>query len=54
MPYAYAAGQYVSVETPWWPKHWRYYSPANAPREDGTLPEHIHHDPFETPVLSLP
>ncbi|MCX5009873.1 FAD-binding oxidoreductase [Streptomyces sp. NBC_00555] len=41
LPYAYAAGQYVSIETPWWPKHWRYYSPANAPREDGTLTFHV-------------
>lgn len=41
MPYEYAAGQYVSVETPWWPKLWRYYSPANAPREDGTLTFHV-------------
>ncbi|MEV3987849.1 globin domain-containing protein [Streptomyces sp. NPDC049837] len=40
-PYAYAAGQYVSVETPWWPRQWRYYSPANAPREDGTLTFHV-------------
>ncbi|MEU9374420.1 globin domain-containing protein [Streptomyces sp. NPDC048255] len=41
LPYEYAAGQYVSIETPWWPKHWRYYSPANAPREDGTLTFHV-------------
>ncbi|MGI5526560.1 globin domain-containing protein [Streptomyces syringium] len=41
MAYAYAAGQYVSVETPWWPKRWRYYSVANAPREDGTLTFHV-------------
>ncbi|MEU3724256.1 globin domain-containing protein [Streptomyces sp. NPDC031705] len=41
LPYAYAAGQYVSVETPWYPRQWRYYSPANAPREDGTLTFHI-------------
>ncbi|MFD7134252.1 globin domain-containing protein [Streptomyces sp. NPDC059894] len=41
MPYEYAAGQYVGVETPWWPKLWRYYSPANAPREDGTLTFHV-------------
>ncbi|MER7461471.1 globin domain-containing protein [Streptomyces sp. NPDC097981] len=39
--YEYAAGQYVSVETPWWPKQWRYYSPANAPREDNTLTLHV-------------
>ncbi|MFF1498101.1 globin domain-containing protein [Streptomyces sp. NPDC058304] len=41
LPYEYAAGQYVSVETPWWPKHWRYYSPANAPRDDGSLTFHV-------------
>ncbi|QGV77461.1 globin domain-containing protein [Streptomyces ficellus] len=40
-PYSYAAGQYVSVETPWWPRQWRSYSPANAPREDGTLTFHV-------------
>ncbi|MBF9073949.1 flavohemoprotein [Streptacidiphilus sp. NEAU-YB345] len=40
-PYRYAAGQYVSMETPWWPREWRYYSPANAPREDGTLTFHV-------------
>ncbi|MFJ4780023.1 globin domain-containing protein [Streptomyces sp. NPDC088762] len=40
-PYEYDAGQYVSIETPWWPKHWRSYSPANAPREDGTLTFHV-------------
>lgn len=39
--YAYAAGQYVSIETPWWPKGWRHYSVANAPREDGTLTFHV-------------
>ncbi|MCY0954888.1 FAD-binding oxidoreductase [Streptomyces sp. H27-S2] len=41
MPYPYAAGQYASLETPWWPKQWRYYSPANAPRRDGTLTFHV-------------
>ncbi len=40
-PYHYAAGQYVSMETPWWPREWRYYSPANAPRPDGTITFHI-------------
>ncbi|MFF9914882.1 globin domain-containing protein [Streptomyces sp. NPDC013457] len=39
--YEYAAGQYASIETPWHPKQWRYYSPANAPREDGTLTFHV-------------
>ncbi|WSF21359.1 FAD-binding oxidoreductase [Streptomyces sp. NBC_01353] len=41
LPYEHAAGQYVSVETPWYPKQWRSYSPANAPREDGTLTFHV-------------
>ncbi|WP_405875612.1 globin domain-containing protein [Streptomyces xanthophaeus] len=41
VPYPYVAGQYVSLETPWWPKSWRYYSPANAPRPDGTLTFHV-------------
>lgn len=40
-PYEYSAGQYVSLETPWWPKLWRHYSVANAPREDGTLTFHV-------------
>jgi NAD(P)H-flavin reductase/hemoglobin-like flavoprotein len=40
-PYHYTAGQYVSMETPWWPKAWRYYSPANAPRPDSTLTFHV-------------
>ncbi|MFJ6797178.1 globin domain-containing protein [Streptomyces sp. NPDC091268] len=41
MPYPFAAGQYVSLETPWWPKQWRYYSAANAPRPDGTVTLHV-------------
>lgn len=40
-PYPYAAGQYASMETPWWPREWRYYSPANAPRPDGTITFHV-------------
>ncbi|WP_084713699.1 globin domain-containing protein [Streptacidiphilus rugosus] len=40
-PYRYSAGQYVSMETPWWPREWRYYSPANAPRADGTITFHV-------------
>jgi len=30
-------GQYLSVQTPHWPRLWRRYSVANAPRPDGTL-----------------
>ncbi len=40
-PIPYRAGQYVSVETPQRPRLWRYLSPANAPREDGTLEFHV-------------
>lgn len=40
--YPYEAGQYVSVETPWWPRVWRNYSLANAPRKDGLLELHVH------------
>ncbi len=53
VPYEYAAGQYVSVETPWWPKRWRYYSPANAPREDGTLTFHVRAVPGGTVSSAL-
>ncbi|MEV7027566.1 FAD-binding oxidoreductase, partial [Kitasatospora sp. NPDC093558] len=41
LPYPYTGGQFVSLATPWWPKSWRYYSPANAPRPDGTLTFHV-------------
>ncbi len=40
-PYPYTAGQYASVETPWHPKAWRYYSPAHAPRADNTVTFHV-------------
>jgi NAD(P)H-flavin reductase/hemoglobin-like flavoprotein len=40
-PYPYEAGQYMSVETPWWPRVWRWYSMANAPREDNLIDMHI-------------
>jgi NAD(P)H-flavin reductase/hemoglobin-like flavoprotein len=40
-PIPYRAGQYVSVETPQRPRLWRYLSPANAPRPDGTLDFHV-------------
>ena len=34
-------GQSVAVESPHRPRLWRYYSIANAPREDGTIDFHI-------------
>jgi NAD(P)H-flavin reductase/hemoglobin-like flavoprotein len=40
-PIPYRAGQYISVETPQRPRLWRYLSPANAPRADGTLEFHV-------------
>ncbi|MGW7311681.1 globin domain-containing protein [Streptomyces sp. NPDC054865] len=40
-PYPFLAGQYTSLETPWWPRVWRHYSFASAPRADGLLSFHI-------------
>ncbi|MGW4897067.1 globin domain-containing protein [Kitasatospora sp. NPDC004240] len=40
-PYPYRAGQYTSLETPWWPRVWRHYSFATAPRPDGLLTFHV-------------
>ncbi|MEU5399684.1 globin domain-containing protein [Streptomyces sp. NPDC005963] len=40
-PYPFVAGQYTSLETPWWPRVWRHYSFAGAPRPDGLLEFHV-------------
>ncbi|MGW7195206.1 globin domain-containing protein [Streptomyces chryseus] len=40
-PYPFLAGQYTSLETPWWPRIWRHYSFAGAPRPDGLLSFHV-------------
>ncbi|WP_329120101.1 globin domain-containing protein [Streptomyces sp. NBC_01465] len=40
-PYPFLAGQYTTLETPWWPRIWRHYSFASAPRGDGLLSFHI-------------
>ncbi|MGQ0776040.1 MAG: globin domain-containing protein [Pseudonocardiales bacterium] len=40
-PVPYRAGQYVGVEVPQRPRLWRYLSPANAPRPDGSMEFHI-------------
>ncbi len=40
-PVPYRAGQYVSVEVPQRPRLWRYLSPANTPRPDGSIEFHI-------------
>jgi NAD(P)H-flavin reductase/hemoglobin-like flavoprotein len=39
--YDYRAGQSVSLESDLRPRLWRYYSPANAPRPDGTMELHV-------------
>ncbi|MFI8458780.1 globin domain-containing protein [Kitasatospora sp. NPDC085464] len=39
--YPFRAGQYTSLETPWWPRVWRHYSFAAAPRPDGLLTFHV-------------
>ncbi|MFG2329826.1 globin domain-containing protein [Streptomyces sp. NPDC048604] len=40
-PYPFLAGQYTMLETPWWPRVWRHYSFASAPRPDGLLSLHV-------------
>jgi NAD(P)H-flavin reductase len=37
----HAAGQYLAVQTARWPRVWRPYSIANAPRADGSLCLHV-------------
>jgi len=40
-PLEYQPGQYISVQTSRWPRVWRSYSVANAPRENGLLDIHV-------------
>jgi NAD(P)H-flavin reductase/hemoglobin-like flavoprotein len=40
-PLPYLAGQYVPVQVPRWPRVWRPYSIANAPRADGLINLHV-------------
>ncbi|MEU3272352.1 globin domain-containing protein [Saccharomonospora sp. NPDC006951] len=37
----FEAGQYLSIEVPQRPRLWRYLSPANGPRPDGSLEFHV-------------
>ncbi|MEV4530392.1 globin domain-containing protein [Streptosporangium sp. NPDC049304] len=37
----YAPGQYVNVQTARWPRVWRAFSIANAPRDDNTIRLHV-------------
>jgi len=40
-PLSYAAGQYLSVQVMRWPRVWRNFSVANAPRLSGLLDLHV-------------
>ncbi|MGH3506436.1 MAG: globin domain-containing protein, partial [Nocardioidaceae bacterium] len=40
-PFQFRPGQSVSMEIPQRPKQWRYFSPANAPRQDGSIDLHV-------------
>jgi NAD(P)H-flavin reductase/hemoglobin-like flavoprotein len=39
--YDFKPGQSFSMEIPQRPRMWRYFSPANAPRDDGTIDLHV-------------
>jgi NAD(P)H-flavin reductase/hemoglobin-like flavoprotein len=43
--YDYVPGQSMAVEIPFRARTWRYYSPANAPREDGSIDLHVRRTP---------
>jgi NAD(P)H-flavin reductase/hemoglobin-like flavoprotein len=40
-PFPYQPGQHLTVQTPRWPRVWRRYSIANAPRDDGAVTLHV-------------
>ena len=40
-PLPYVPGQYIHVQTPRWPRIWRCYSIANAPRDNGLIDIHV-------------
>jgi NAD(P)H-flavin reductase/hemoglobin-like flavoprotein len=39
--FQFVAGQSLSMEIPQRPQMWRYFSPANAPRQDGSIDLHV-------------
>jgi NAD(P)H-flavin reductase len=39
--YRFLPGQSIAVEIPLCPRMWRYFSPANAPRKDGSIEFHV-------------
>lgn len=40
-PLRYVPGQYLAVQVPRWPRVWRNFSIANAPRENGLIDLHV-------------
>jgi NAD(P)H-flavin reductase/hemoglobin-like flavoprotein len=40
-PLRYLPGQYLAVQVPRWPRIWRNFSIANAPRENGLIDLHV-------------
>jgi NAD(P)H-flavin reductase/hemoglobin-like flavoprotein len=40
-PLRYSPGQYLTVQVPRWPRLWRNFSIANAPRENGLIDLHV-------------
>lgn len=40
-PLIYVPGQYIHVQAPRWPRIWRRYSIANAPRDNGLIDIHV-------------
>jgi NAD(P)H-flavin reductase/hemoglobin-like flavoprotein len=40
-PLRYTPGQYLAVQVPRWPRLWRNFSIANAPRENGLIDLHV-------------
>jgi NAD(P)H-flavin reductase/hemoglobin-like flavoprotein len=40
-PLHYTPGQYLAVQVPRWPRVWRNFSIANAPRENGLIDLHV-------------
>ncbi len=40
-PLHYTPGQYLAVQVPRWPRVWRSFSIANAPRENGLIDLHV-------------
>lgn len=51
-PMAFQPGQSVAIQSPCRPRIWRFFSVANAPREDGTLDFHV--QMLDGGTLSMP